>query len=603
MAGVIRHRGPDAEGFLEKPGAGFAFRRLSIIDRGGGDQPIFNESGRIGIVFNGEIYNFMELRKELVAKGHTFRTQADTESILHGYEEWGIRGVCERLRGMFAFAIHDLDRDRVVLARDRLGIKPLHLAEVDGEHWFASELKSFLSLGRFPREISTEALLDFATLGYVPAPRCIFRAVRKVLPGHLVRIEGGRVRHERYWSPPFGIVTREPQAAGARILELLDEAVCKRLVAEVPLGCFLSGGLDSSAVVASMVEQLGTSLNAVTVGFDVKEFDERDAAYRVAGHLGITPLVEEVRADPGALDRVSDCFDEPHADPSDVPTWLLCQAAKRHVTVALSGDGGDELFGGYRRYAFDLAENRIRSLIPGPVRRALFGPLGRFLPKADWLPRPLRAKTLVQNLALDPVEAYFRSVARVAPEEVARLIEPDRLAQAAGYLPLDHFKDLDRRHQLDHPLLRIRALDLQTWLPDDILTKVDRTSMAHSLEVRVPLLDHHLVEFAVGLDPDLLIRGATGKVVFKNSQRRRLPAETIDRRKQGFDLPVEAWFRGALFDELDRLVQAGSALQGTFRLERARELLAEHRSGRRNRQGELWMLLCFARWHDRFGAS
>ncbi|MFH0946716.1 MAG: asparagine synthase (glutamine-hydrolyzing) [Planctomycetota bacterium] len=602
MAGVIRHRGPDAEGFLERPGAGFAFRRLSIIDRGGGDQPIYNENGRVGIVFNGEIYNFRELREQLVARGHTFRTQADTESILHGYEEWGIRGVCERLRGMFAFAIHDAERGRVVLARDRLGIKPLHLAAVEGEIWFASELKSFLSLERFPRRISPEALLEYATLGYVPAPRCIFSAVEKVPPGHLVRVEGGRARQECYWSPQFGNVTRDLESASARILELLDDAVRTRLVAEVPLGCFLSGGLDSSAVVASMVEQVGTSLNAVTVGFDVKEFDERDAARRVAKHLGITPLEEEVRIDPGALDRVSDCFDEPHADPSDVPTWLLCQAAKRRVTVALSGDGGDELFGGYRRYAFDLAENRIRSLIPRAVRRSLFGPLGRVLPKADWLPRPLRAKTLVENLALDPVEAYFRSVARVAPEEVCRLVDPEFLDQAAGYRPLDRFLDLDRQHGLGHPLLRIRALDLKTWLPDDILTKVDRASMAHSLEVRVPILDHHLVEFAAGLDPALLIRGATGKIVFKNSQRRRLPDETIDRRKQGFDLPVEAWFRGALSAELDRLARAGSALEGTFRLERARELLAEHRSGRRNRQGELWMLLCFARWRERFGA-
>jgi len=609
MARAMAHRGPDASGFLEAGPVGFAFQRLSIIDRQGGDQPIHNETGRISIVFNGEIYNFQQLREELSGRGHVFRTRSDTETILHGYEEWGARGVCERLVGMFAFAILDREegedgaKRRVILARDRLGIKPLHLASIEGGLLFASELKSLLALPSFPRRIDDRALLDYTALGYIPAPGTIFRGVEKVLPGQILTVEAGQVRREQYWRPSFEASITEPVEAGRRLLSLLDQAVECRLVAEVPLGCFLSGGLDSSAVVGSMAARLGSSVNAITVGFDEQAYDEREAASQVALHLGITPQIEEVRAEPGILDRVGETFDEPHADPSDVPTWLLCQAARRRVTVALSGDGGDELFGGYRRYVFDLAENRIRSLLPRAVRRGLFAPLATVLPKADWLPRPLRARTMVANLALDPVEAYFRSVSRVSPEEVLALIEPDRLRAAGDYRPLQRFLDLDRASGLEHPLLRIRSLDLATWLPDDILTKVDRSSMAHSLEVRVPLLDHRLVEFAARLHPDLLIRGSSGKQLFKQALRGRLPDAIIDRRKQGFDLPLATWFRTALSDELEGLSRPGSGLEGFFRRERAAELLREHLRGRRNRTAELWMLLCFARWRRRWAGA
>lgn len=602
MAAAMQHRGPDAAGFLVDGPVGFAFRRLSIIDRQGGDQPIFNETGRIGIVFNGEIYNFQELRAELESKGHRFKTRSDTETILHGYEEWGERTLCERLRGMFAFAIHDPDRRRVVLARDRLGIKPLHLLRDEQGVRFSSEIKSLLAISPAPPRISPAALLSYTALGYVPAPESIFAGVEKVLPGHLVVLEDGEVRAQRYWEAHF---SHEPQALGPvieRIRELLDDAVRCRLISEVPLGCFLSGGLDSSAVVASMVSELGRTLTSVTVGFADAAFDERGAAMRVADHLGVRPIQEEVVADPDLLDPIAATFDEPFADPSAVPTWLLCRATRRHVTVALSGDGGDELFGGYRRYAFDLAENRVRGILPGPLRRGLFGPLGAILPKADWLPRPLRAKATIQNLARDPVEAYFRSVSRIDPELCERLVAPAQLRAAGAQRPLDRFKEIDARRGLTDPLLRIRAIDLETWLPDDILTKVDRASMAHALEVRVPMLDHPLVEFACRLPAGLLIQGGAGKVALKAAMRGILPDDTIDRRKQGFDLPVAAWLAGPLADELDQMTGSGAPLGEYYDLATARQLLDEHRRGRRNRATELWSLVSFERWRRRWVA-
>lgn len=606
MADAMFHRGPDADGFHLAPGAGFAFRRLAIIDRAGSNQPILNEDGQVAIVYNGEVYNFAELRAELIACGHTFKTQGDTETILHGYEQWGVRGICERARGMFVFAIHDRKHQRVVLGRDRLGIKPLHLAECADGWVFASELKSLVpELGKAPT-IDPAGLIDYLTLGYVPAPRTIHRAVGKVLPGEVVTIERGTLRRERYWRPPFEVEPTDLETAADRILELLQESVRIRLIAEVPLGAFLSGGVDSSAVVAAMVREVGQQVNAVTIGFDDKECDEREAAAAVAAHLGIHPLVEEVSTDLAALDGVSDAFCEPNADPSCVPTWALCRATTKKVTVALSGDGGDELFGGYRRYAFDLLENRIRGMIPGGVRRGLVGPLGRVWPKADWLPRPLRAKTLLQNLACDPVEGYLRSVSRILPDEVVRLLDPDLLRQAGGYATLSHFRALDEQRGLSDPLVRIRALDLDTWLPDDILAKVDRASMAHSLEVRVPVLDHKMVEYATSLPSALLIEGGSvrgeQKRVFKHAVRRLIPQAILDRPKHGFDLPVAAWLRGPLAPELDLLVSVkDSPLVGMIRLDRAAQLLEEHRSGRRDRKSELWSLLMLGRWRVRHG--
>ncbi|MBK6941156.1 MAG: asparagine synthase (glutamine-hydrolyzing) [Planctomycetes bacterium] len=603
MATAMFHRGPDADGFHELGRVGFAFRRLAIIDRVGSNQPIHNEDRSVSIVFNGEIYNFIELRAQLIAKGHRFTTAGDTETIVHGYEEWGARGICERLNGMFAFALHDQKRDVIVLGRDRMGIKPLHLLRTHDGVAFASEIKSLLVDPAFTRRVDPRAFVEYVALGYVPGPHTIYAGIEKVLPGHFATITNSAVTIERYFDVAFDTTTTDAERARVDVHALLHDAVTSQLVSEVPLGCFLSGGIDSSAVALGMVEARGRSIDAVTVGFDDARFDEREAAHVVARALGIEPHEEVVHPDPSVLDALAFNYDEPHADPSIVPTFLLCQAARRHVTVALSGDGGDEMFGGYRRYAFDVLENRVRSLLPRALRRGVIGPLGRAWPKADTLPRPLRFKATLVNLGLDAVDAYCRSVARVKPEDVEEFVDPDLLRATDGWRAVDRFRAIDERRKLDDPLLRARALDVDTWLPDDCLVKVDRASMAHSLEVRVPFLDGPLVDYAARLHPRLLMRGREGKVLLKRVLRGRLPDETLDRRKHGFDLPVRAWLAGPLARELDALCAPSSPLRGYFDLGTLSRYLAEERRGSRDRTRELWTALVFARFHAKWIGS
>lgn len=604
MADAIRHRGPDSEGIHLADGVGLAFRRLAIIDLTTGDQPIHAPEREASIIFNGELYNYLELREQLIAKGHVFTTRTDTEVVLRGYFEWGERGICERGRGMFAFAIHDRRNRRVIVARDALGKKPVYFARIDGRVAFASEIKALLTDPRIARTLAPTAILDYTTLGYTLQESTIFGAIERLLPGSYAVLENGTMRCERYFRVPFAPIEISYRDAVERTAELARVAVKRRLMSDVPLGCFLSGGLDSSLVCASMVDMVGTSLNAITVGFDDdKEADERAAARETGRVLGIVPQEEVVRTDPAVLDAIAKTFDEPHADPSAVPTYELCRATRRRVTVALSGDGGDESFGGYRRYRFDLVENRIRALIPAVLRRSVLGPVGRAWPKADYLPRPLRAKTLIENVARDPVEAYYRSVARVRPEDALSLLDPDLRRTIGEYRPLERFRRIDRERGLLDPLSRIRALDFETWLPDDILVKVDRASMANSLEVRAPLLDADLVSFASGLPAEYLIAKGSGKRVLKDAARRILPDHVIDRRKHGFDLPVKRWLDGPLAAELDSLGEKDSPLAGIYDLGEVASRLREHRLRRRDRSAELWMLLMFGRFMRTYGTA
>lgn len=596
MARALVHRGPDAEGFHWADGVGFAFRRLAIIDRAGGDQPIANEDGRVVVVFNGEIYNHHDLRSELERCGHRFGTRADTEVLVHGYEEWGIRGLLARLVGMFAFALHDRRRRRVVLARDRLGIKPLHLERSGDTLWFASEPKALFAGRPARRAIDPRSLLDYLVLGYVPGPRTIHVDVERLEPGCFAVVEEGRIVRERYWTPPFDRLSLPLDEAAARVRALLSRAVADRLEAEVPLGCFLSGGVDSSAVAAAMVAARGGEVDTVTVGFEERDADERRFAAEVARHLGVRAHVEVVRPDPARIDRVLEQHDEPHGDPSDVPTDLLCAAARRHVVVALSGDGGDELFAGYRRYAFDRLEHRVRSVLPAWLRRAVLLPAADALPKGDRLPRPLRAKTFLGNVARDPIEAYLRSVSRTTPEDAERLLAPHVLETIGEARTIDRFREIGEKEGLDDPVLRARAIDLATWLPDDILAKVDRASMAHSLEVRVPLLDHRLVEFAVGLDPALLVRGTQGKRVWKRAVEGLLPRSVLERTKHGFDLPVRRWLAGPLAGEVESLGRPGSASARWLDGPAVRRVVEGHLAGLRDRTATLWQLVLLERF-------
>ncbi|MBV6321857.1 XrtA/PEP-CTERM system amidotransferase [Duganella violaceipulchra] len=593
-----RHRGPDQGGTHLEPGIGLGHRRLAIIDLGGGQQPLFNEDHSVAVVYNGEIYNFQPLMRELQLFGHTFRTHCDTEVIVHAWEQWGERCV-ERFRGMFAFALWDRRQQTLFLARDRLGVKPLHYALLDnGQLLFASEIKALLLHDGLRRQLDPLAVEDYFAYGYIPEPRTIFRQVRKLAPGHTLLLRKGQPlpAPRRYWDIPFEVqpALGEAQAAD-ELLARLREAVRIRLVAEVPLGAFLSGGVDSSAVVALMAQASAEPVNTCSISFGDPKFDETSYAQMIAERYGTRHHVQRVEQDDLSLvDRLAGLYDEPYADSSALPTYRVCELARQRVTVALSGDGGDENLAGYRRYRWHLHEERWRTMLPLGLRRPLFGTLGRLYPKADWAPRPLRAKTTFESLARDSVAAYFHSVSIMDDKMRQALFSPALKRDLAGY----HAQEVLYRHARDCPaedaLSRIQYLDLKTYLPGDILTKVDRASMAHGLEVRVPLLDHRLVEWMSSLPPELKLRGGIGKYLFKRGLERHLPKELLYRNKMGFSVPLAAWFRGPLRAHLERSLRSPVLADcGLFNLKQVQTLLAQHLSGRSDHSAPLWSLLMF----------
>ena len=588
------HRGPDGAGTFVEPGVGLGHRRLSIIDLAGGRQPLTNEDGSVVVVYNGEIYNFADLFRELADRGHVFRTRCDTEVIVHAWEEWGAACV-ERFRGMFAFAIFDRGKDALFLARDRLGIKPLYYAQLpDGRLLFASELKALLEEPGLPRELDPQAIEEYLALGYVPDPRCVLRHAAKLPPGHTLLVRRGAPlpRPERYWRLQFDETEARREDVERELVERLDEAVAIRLIAEVPLGAFLSGGVDSSAVVALMSRHSTTPVQTCCIAFDDRDFDESSFAELIVQRYGTDH--EVARVDPNdfsLIDRLVEIYDEPFADSSAMPTYRVCELARRRVTVALSGDGGDENFAGYRRHRLHIAEQRVRDLLPAALREPLFGSLGAIYPKADWAPRLVRAKSTLQSLARDPVAAYFHSVSVIDDDTRDRLRGARLNTELQGYRAVELF----RRHAAEGPeqrLSQVQYLDFMTYLPGDILTKVDRASMAHSLEVRVPVLDHRFVEWVARVPPALKLSGGEGKAVFKSALRSMLPAEVLYRKKMGFSIPLARWFRGPLLPELRRRVP-GSLLADACGLDPAwmRTLVDRHASGRRDHGSVLWSLL------------
>nr|ANT95934.1 asparagine synthetase [Zoogloea resiniphila] len=598
MNDIQFHRGPDEGDIYQEPGVALGHRRLSIIDLSTGQQPLFNEDGSVAVVFNGEIYNYQELVPELEALGHVFHTRSDTEVIVHAWEAWG-EDCVQRFRGMFAFGLWDRNRQTFFMARDRLGVKPLYYALLDdGTLVFGSELKVLMQHPGLDRRIDPQAVEEYFAFGYVAEPRTIFRGARKLQPAETLCIRrGAPVPAPRtYWDVQFTLDNPLTQAdASAELTERLRESVRLRMIAEVPLGAFLSGGVDSSAVVASMAGLSAEPVNTCSIAFDDPAFNESAFAQMVADRYQTRHFVETVKSDDfDLIDTLAALYDEPYADSSAIPTYRVCQLARKHVTVALSGDGGDENMGGYRRYRTHLMEEKMRNAMPFGVRRPVFGLLGRVYPKADWAPRVFRAKTTFQALARDAVQAYFHNVSILKDDMRRSLFSAGFRKELAGYNAIDVF----RRHAFnandEDPLALIQYLDLKTYLVGDINTKVDRASMAHSLEVREPLMDHKLVEWLASLPSALKIKGQEGKYIFKKAMEPLLPDDVLYRPKMGFAVPLARWFRGPLKARLEEVVLGSTLAEtGIFNRDYLRHLLEAHQSGARDYSSPLWTLLMF----------
>lgn len=592
------HRGPDEGGDFLEPGVALAHRRLSIIDLSSGQQPMFSADGNVCLVYNGEIYNFGELAQELKSRGYQFRTRCDTEVIIYAWQEWG-EACVKRFRGMFAFALYDKARQCVFMARDRLGIKPLFFSFIDGRTLvFGSELKVLKAHPGLSRKLEPQAVEDYFTLGYIPEPKTIYRDVYKLRPGHTMLVERGKPlpAQQEFWDVPF-----DPVAVGSEqdlcdeLFARMREAVDIRMVAEVPLGAFLSGGVDSSAVVAAMAQLQSDPVNTCAIGFDVAQYNETDFAQEVAERYKTNHLQQVVASeDFDLLDTLAGLYDEPYADSSAMPTYRVCQLARQRVTVALSGDGGDENFAGYRRYRWHMNEERLRGALPLGVRAPIFGALGRLYPKLDWAPRVFRAKTTFESLARNSVEAYLHSVSLTSEQQRKAMFSDALHRELQGYRAVETFNYHARRSPTDDPLSLIQYLDMKTYLVGDILTKVDRASMAHSLEVRVPLLDHKFVEWVSGLPVDYKLRGQEGKYILKKALEPHLSEGVLYRPKMGFGVPLGKWFRGPLKQRLrDSLLGGGLAQTGLFNQDFLEKLVNDHQSGLREYSAPLWSLMMF----------
>jgi asparagine synthase (glutamine-hydrolysing) len=592
------HRGPDGEGLHVEPGVGLGHRRLSIIDIATGQQPLYNEDGSVVVVFNGEIYNYQELIPELQALGHVFHTRSDTEVIVHAWEAWGDKCV-DRFRGMFAFALYDRNRETLFMARDRLGVKPLYYALLpDGTLLFGSELKSLLVHPGVGREIDPCAVEEYFALGYVAEPRTIFTSARKLPPAHTMTVKRGQPVPEpvEFWDVRFTLASRLTlEDACEELHRRLEQSIRLRMISEVPLGAFLSGGVDSSAVVATMARISSEPVNTCSISFDDPAFDETRFAQQIADRYKTRHFVDHVTSDNFDLvDHLAGIYDEPYADSSAIPTYQVCQLARKHVTVALSGDGGDENFAGYRRYRMHLMEERMRSALPLGVRRPVFGLLGRVYPKADWAPRVFRAKTTFESLARNSVEAYLHSVSIIREPMRGQLFSAPFRARLAGYRVNEVFDRHAARAGTDDALALIQYLDLKTYLVGDINTKVDRASMAHSLEVREPLMDHPLVEWLASLPNSLKVQGQEGKYVLKKAMEPHLPNEVLYRPKMGFAVPLARWFRGPLKQRVrDGILGSTLAETGIFDRRVLQHLLDAHQDGRRDFSAPLWTTLMF----------
>ncbi len=602
MCAAMEHRGPDSRGIHHDAGIGLGIQRLRVIDLVTGDQPLYNEDRSVAVVMNGEIYNFRELRERLERSGHRFATRTDTEVIVHLYEERGAAFV-EELHGMFAIALWDSRERRLLLARDRVGKKPLFYAHRDGVLSFGSELNAIMQDREIPRDVDPRAVDAYLALRYVPAPMSIYRAVRKLPPAHVMTVDAGGISLRRYWALDYA--TKRQFSSRAELHEaLLDgirRATRKRMISDVPLGAFLSGGIDSSAIVAAMAEASSQPVKTFSIGFETSQarFDELPHARRIAQQFGTEHHEEVIRPDgAGLIPRIVRAYGEPFADPSAIPTFYLAEMARRHVTVALNGDGGDENFAGYPRYAANNVLARLDA-VPRPLRR-LGGTLSRRLPSSGRIDSPVsRVRRLGQVAALDAGERYLGYCTYLDGLDRSALYAPD-FARSIGRSEVDDIVlGAWNRSTADNVIDRMLDVDVQVYLPGDLLAKVDIATMAYSLEGRSPLLDHEFMEFAAALPGELKLAGTSKKAVLRDALRTWLPAEILDRPKQGFELPVADWFRGDLRGfARDVLLDPVARERGMFRTDHVERLLDEHAAHVQDHSGRIWTLLMLELWQQ-----
>ncbi len=607
MAERITHRGPDSDGFYSDALAGLGMRRLKVIDLSTGDQPLFNEDKTIAVVFNGEIYNFHELKKSLQQKGHTFYTNSDTEVIVHAYEEYG--DLCSKyFRGMFAFALWDKTKKKLVLSRDHTGIKPLYIASVGNNLVFGSEIKCLLQHPAIPRDIDYEALDKYLTLLYVPAPLSIFRNIRKLPPGHTLIWQNGKQSIQQYWdlsaAASAGPAAGNERALTEQLDALMKETIQCHMISDVPLGTFLSGGLDSSAIVAYMSMASSQPVKTFTIGYGNKDssFNELEKARAVAKHFGCDH--HEYIVEPNVVDLLPALvasYDEPFADSSSIPTYLVSQYARQNVTVALTGIGGDECFGGYPRY-MGARTSLLYEFLPLALRKGVSGMLHR-LPESSTSTNTLgRLKRFAKGGTLSPYERYLSWVSFYNAAEKEKLYSPElrRLTPQRNNLQphLGYFETTDA----DRYLQKIFYVDVKTYLADDLLAMGDRMSMAHSLELRVPFSDYKMLEFAFQLPDHLRVRGGTLKYLMKKALAKHLPPGIITQRKQGFMIPIARWIKDEEILPLlnDCLSKKTIDTRGFFDYTYIMRMLDDHRSGRRNYSDQLWALLNFELWHRNY---
>jgi asparagine synthase (glutamine-hydrolysing) len=602
MCAAIRHRGPDEDGFYINGPVGLAMRRLSIIDLKGGQQPIHNQDRTAWIVFNGEIYNYLELRQKLERLGHIFYTNSDTEAIVHAYDRYGA-DCPKHLRGMFAFAIWDERTQELFLARDRVGKKPLLYAQLNGQLVFGSEFSALLLHPEISRDIQPEALDYYLSFMCVPAPLTAYKEIKKLEPGHSLRWRKGEIKTERYWEPDFSHKLKiSEEEAGERAIEILREAVRVRLMSEVPLGAFLSGGIDSSAVVALMSEESSERIKTFSIGFDEQDFSELHHARRVAEHVGAEHHEFIVRPDAmEVLPILVEHYGEPYADSSAVPTYYVARETRKHVTVALNGDGGDETFAGYERYiAMGLAE-KYRKL-PAFLRESVIKEAVGIMPTSETTRSRVRdAKRFLQGASLPKVDRYLSWVS-VFDTEAKRSLYSESFQQEIGTTQASSLLEPWFAHANGSGIVDASLLtDTMTYLPNDLLVKVDIATMAVSLEARSPFLDHHVIEFAASLPEKLKLRGLTSKYLLKRVLRKLLPSENLDRRKMGFGVPIGHWFRGKMQPFLRETLFSQKALsRGLFKADAVKQLVESHTCGERDYAHQLWTLLMLELWFQRF---